>query len=133
VHRWYVAAVVLGVVAAFGLVVYLWWRHQQGNTKEEGTAQLAMQLTDNPLQAYGQKRSPRGSLSHQAAERRSNAYLAVRVFYQPVRILVGYIQVRDTTSAALGLVLSAQLRVHRPPMKSSLTPDPRGIHPGAWA
>ena len=55
-----------------------------------------MQLTDNPLQAYGQKRSPRGSLSDRAAERRSNAYLAVRVFYQPARILVGYIQVRGT-------------------------------------
>jgi hypothetical protein len=97
VHRWYIAAVVLGVVAAFGLVVYLWWRHQQGKTKgDRGAGELAMQLTDNPLQAYGQKRSPRSSLSGRAAERRSNAYLAVRVFYQPARILVGYIQVRGT-------------------------------------
>jgi hypothetical protein len=89
-----VAAVVLGVVAALGLVVYLWWRHQQGKTKEDGAGELAMQLTDNPLQAYGRQRSPRGSLSGRAAERRSHAYLAVRVFYQPARILVGYIQAR---------------------------------------
>ena len=53
-----------------------------------------MRLTDNPLQAHGQKRSARGSLQRRAAERRSNAYLLVRVLYQPVRILVGYIQVR---------------------------------------
>jgi hypothetical protein len=94
VHRWYVAAVVLGVVATFGLVVYLWWRHQQGQSKDDSGDERARQLTDNPLQATGQKWSPRGSLSHRAAERRSNAYLAVRVLYQPVRILVGYIQVR---------------------------------------
>ena len=95
VHRWYVAAVVLGVVAAFGLVVYLWWRYQQVKTKgDRGAGELAMQLTDNPLHKNGQKRSPRSSLSDRAAERRSNAYLAVRVFYQPARILVGYIQAR---------------------------------------
>ena len=84
---------VLGVVAAFGLAAYLWWRHHQGKTKEDGDGEMAMQLTDNPLQAYGQKQSPRGSLSARAAERRSTAFQAVRVLYQPVRILVGYIQV----------------------------------------
>jgi hypothetical protein len=93
VHRWYVAGVVLSIVAAFGLVFYLWWRHQQGNI-ENGGGELTRQLTDNPLQAYGQRRSSRGSLSGRTAERRSNAYLMVRVLYQPVRILVGYIQVR---------------------------------------
>jgi hypothetical protein len=91
VHRWYVATVVLGAVAAFGLVVYLWWRHQQGKSKDDGGGELVMQLTDNPLQAQGQTR---GSLSGRATERRNNAYLAVRVLYQPVRILVGYIQAR---------------------------------------
>ena len=92
-HRWYVAAVVLGVVATFGLVVYMWWRYQQGTaSKEDGGDELAMQLMDNPLQAH-QKRSPRGSLSDRAAERQNNAYLVVRVLYQPARILVGYIQV----------------------------------------
>jgi hypothetical protein len=111
-HHWYVAAVVLGVVAAFGLVAYLWWRHQHGKTKEDGDGELAMQLTDNPLQAYGQKRSPRGSLSARAAERRSTAFLAVRVLYQPVRILVGYIQVRGSRARAChhpcrGIVTSA--------------------------
>ena len=93
-HHWYVAAVVIGSVAACGLVVYLWWRYQQDKSEDEGGGELAMQLTDNPLQAYGQKRSPRGSLSARAAERQSNVFLAVRVLYQPVRILVGYIQVR---------------------------------------
>jgi hypothetical protein len=97
VHRWYIAGVVLGIVAAFGLVIYLWWWQQQGKTEEDGSGDLAMQLTDNPLQVYRQKRSPRGSLSHRAAERRSNAYLTVRVLYQPARILVGYIQVRGAT------------------------------------
>ena len=82
VHHWYVAAVVLGVMAACGLVGYLWWRYQQDKSKDEDAGELAMQLTDNPLQAYGQKRSPRGSLSHRAAERRSNACLAVRVLYR---------------------------------------------------
>ena len=95
-HHWYVAAVVLGVAAAFGLAVYMWWWCQQGKTKEDGDSELAMQLTDNPLQVYRQKQSPRGSLSGRASERRSNAYLVVRVLYQPIRILVGYIQVRVT-------------------------------------
>jgi hypothetical protein len=95
VHRWYVAAVVLGVMITVGLVVYLWWRYRQDQDKGNHDV-LAMQLTDNPLQLLRQKRSPRGSLSGRAAERRSNAYLAVRVLYQPARILVGYIQVRGT-------------------------------------
>jgi hypothetical protein len=69
-------------MAACGLVGYLWWRYQQDKSKDEDAGELAMQLTDNPLQAYGQKRSPRGSLSHRAAERRSNACLAVRVLYR---------------------------------------------------
>jgi hypothetical protein len=39
-----------------------------------------MQLTDNPLQPHdGHKRS----LSDRVSERRGNAYLAVRVLYQP--------------------------------------------------
>jgi hypothetical protein len=93
VHRWYIATVVLGVATVFALVVYLWWKYKQDKSKDDAGGDLAMQLTDNPLQAYGQNRSPRGSLSRRAAERRSHAYLAVRVLYQPVRILVGYIQV----------------------------------------
>jgi hypothetical protein len=97
VHHWYVAAVVIGVVAAFGLVLYLWWRYQQDTSEDEGRGELVMHLTNNPLQLHGQKQSPRGSLSSRVAERRSNALLAVRVLYQPVRILVGYIQVRATT------------------------------------
>ena len=96
---WYLASGVIGAAAAVGLVVYLWWRHQLGRSKDNGGGELAMQLTDNPLQAHGQKRSPRSSLSGRAAEQRSNAYLAVRVLYQPVRILVGYIQVRSTHKA----------------------------------
>ena len=60
-HHWYVAAVVLGVVAALGLVVYLWWRHQQvpgscrtsgGKSKDDSGGELAMQLTDNAEPAW---------------------------------------------------------------------------------
>jgi hypothetical protein len=95
VRHWYVAALVLGAVAVFGLVVYLWWQYQQDENKNDGGDELAMQLTDNPLDAYGQAWSPHGSLSRRAVERRSNAYLALRVLYQPARILVGYIQVHS--------------------------------------
>jgi hypothetical protein len=95
VHHWYVAAVVLGVVFAAGLVMYLWWRHQQQG-ENGGSGELAMQLANNPLHPYEQKLSPRTSLSGRLAKRRGNAYLAVRMLYQPVRILVGYIQVRST-------------------------------------
>jgi hypothetical protein len=88
VHRWYVAAAVLRVVAAAGLVVYLWSRYRQQDQDKDG--ELAIQLTDNPLQSHdGHKRS----LSDRVSERRGDAYLAVRVLYQPARILVGYIQV----------------------------------------
>jgi hypothetical protein len=93
VHRWYVAVVVLGILVGVGLVVYLCWRHRQRQNKGSDD-EMGLQLTDNPLQLRGQKRSPRGSLSGQASERRGNVHLAVRVLYQPVRILVGYIQAR---------------------------------------
>jgi hypothetical protein len=78
-------------VGAFGLVLYLWWRYQRSNSKDGG-GELAMQLTDNPLQGHMQNQSLTGS--DQAAERRSNVYLAVRVLYQPDSILVGYIHVK---------------------------------------
>ena len=94
------------------MLVYLWWRYQQeGKSKDDGGGELAMQLTDNPLQVYGQKRSPRGSLAQRAAERRNNVYMMVRVLYQPVRILVGYIQVRAATMLLHALcVLSSLLQ-----------------------
>jgi hypothetical protein len=98
VHRWYIATVFLGVVVALGLVVYLWWRYQQDESKDKCGGELAMQLTDNPLQTYAQRRSSRGSLSGRTAERRSNAFLVVRVLYQPARILVGYIQARGAVA-----------------------------------
>jgi hypothetical protein len=90
-HRWYITAMILAIMITLGLVVYLWWQRQQ-QVKAKHTDELVMQLTDNPVQQYGIEQQ-RGSLSGRAAERTSNLYLAVRVLYQPGRILVGYIQV----------------------------------------
>jgi hypothetical protein len=92
VHRWCIATVVLSAMVAVGLVVYMWW-HRQYYQEKGASAELSAQLTDNPLQ-YEQGHSPRSSWSSRVAKRRGNAYLVIRVLYQPTRILVGYIQVR---------------------------------------
>jgi hypothetical protein len=105
VHHWYIAAVVLSVAVAAGLLVHLCFRRRQWGQGKRGFGDQAMHQTGNPLQPYEQRarssRSTRGSLSERATERRDNAYLAVRALYQPVRILVGYIQVSGTGSSRL--------------------------------
>ena len=100
-QRWYGILTLAGAVAASGLVVYL--SCCRDTSLEAAPNDLAMQLTANPLQSDG---SPRGSLSQRArstALRSGNVYILLRVLYQPFRILVGYIQVRQCSVWVLNL------------------------------
>ena len=64
-----------------------------------------MQLTDNPLQdaSAGSARTSLSSLQS-TVQRSDDAYMLVRVLYQPIRILIGYGQVVNQ----LGVVLEIE-------------------------
>jgi hypothetical protein len=105
-HWWHGIVGGVAVLSTCGLVVYLscyhkWKRKPTGNLS---MVQLMhdMQLSENPLaeplhpSRSDLQSSPRGSLSQRVrstAERSKSIYLLFRVVYQPVRILVGYVQV----------------------------------------
>jgi hypothetical protein len=101
-QRWYGLVGLIGLVIAFGLLIYLLCSRTCARGDKASGDELSFQLsfqTDNPLTAdagSGLRHSTRSSLSHRArktAERSGNVYLLLRVLYQPVRIIVGYIQV----------------------------------------
>ena len=64
---------------------------------------LQAQLTDNPLSSS--PGSMRQSLSDATVQRTDDAYMLVRVVFQPMRILIGYGQVVNQ----IGLVLAMDL------------------------
>ena len=65
---------------------------------------LQAQLTDNPLSSSSPG-SMRQSLSDATVQRTDDAYMLVRVVFQPMRILIGYGQVVNQ----IGLVLAMDL------------------------
>ena len=77
----------LGLAAVLGALVY--WIRQQGARANTPSA-LKMQLTDNPLAGNDSTAPFRNSLSLQATVQHSeNAFMLLRVCYQPGRILIG--------------------------------------------
>ena len=87
------------VVVAAGLG---YAKHVQGAVAGGGSTDLlhAQLTTDNPLQSDN-----RQSLSMATVQRSDDAFMLLRVVYQPGRILVGYIQV----VSQIGLVLDIKL------------------------
>jgi hypothetical protein len=96
---------VASAVFITGILFYLWVRrhqqHQAQNSVASRSIDAQLTMTTNPLQSDGLRDLSRASLSGSLAERArstaqrsSNLYILLRVLYQPVRILIGYIQVR---------------------------------------
>jgi hypothetical protein len=82
------------IVALFGGVVYT--KHTHRAEASSSANSLEAQLTtDNPLSQSGSYESmdKRQSLSMATVQRTDDAYMLLRVLYQPLRILVGYVQV----------------------------------------
>ena len=93
----YLIVIAITVVA----VVLGYAKHVQRTGADSPTDLLHAQLTtDNPLQSDN-----RQSLSMATVQRTDDAFMLLRVVYQPGRILVGYIQV----VSQIGLVLDIKL------------------------
>jgi hypothetical protein len=101
---WYGAAALACVATACGVAYLACCRPVEQPDSVTMTSEHLVQLTDNPLQPERVRKTPRGSFSQSAratVQRSSNIYLMLRVLYQPVRILVGYIQVMDYFLSAI--------------------------------
>ena len=95
--------VMLGMGSLMSALVYACRRH--GSRTTDTSSSLEMQLTDNPLQdtSAGSARTSLSSLQS-TVQRSDDAYMLVRVLYQPMRILIGYGQVVNQ----LGVVLEIE-------------------------
>jgi hypothetical protein len=98
----YLIVIAIAVVAVgFGYV-----KHVQRTGADSPTDLLHAQLTtDNPLQSDSESTDNHQSLSMATVQRTDDAFMLLRVLYQPGRILVGYIQV----VSQIGLVLDIKL------------------------
>eukprot|EP01046_Picozoa_sp_COSAG06_P049868 COSAG06_NODE_7767_length_2382_cov_1.723609_4_plen_306_part_00 len=99
--------VVTAIIILIAGVAYA--KHHQRSEASSSASLLEAQLTtDNPLQrnalAYDST-DKRQSLSRTTVQRTDDAYMLLRVLYQPVRILVGYVQV----VSQIGIVLDINL------------------------
>eukprot|EP01045_Picozoa_sp_COSAG04_P017800 COSAG04_NODE_1601_length_6193_cov_7.603709_1_plen_483_part_10 len=86
----------VAILAAVCLLVALLYACRRRASRVDGpSSSLELQLTDNPLQSDSSSPGAnRPSLSLRATvERSDDAYMLVRVLYQPMRILIGYGQV----------------------------------------
>ena len=98
---------IVAVIAAMAVGV-AYAKHLQRTQEVSSSSGLlhAQLTTDNPLQSDSyESMDTRQSLSKATAQRTDDAYMVVRVLYQPGRILVGYIQV----VSQIGLVLDIKL------------------------
>jgi hypothetical protein len=86
---------VLAAVALIGGVAYARRVHRAEDSGSSASSLEAQLTTDNPLQGSGPLESvdKRQSLSTSTVQHTDDAYMLLRVLYQPVRILVGYVQV----------------------------------------
>ena len=90
---------ILGSVCLLVGLVYACRR--RASRVDDRASSLELQLTDNPLQSDSSSPgSKRSSLSlRDTVQRSDDAYMLVRVLYQPMRILVGYGQVVNQIGA----------------------------------
>jgi hypothetical protein len=97
----------LVVIAVIVLIVGVAYakRHQRSEPSSSAGLLEAQLTTDNPLQSAYDSMDKRQSLSRTTVQRTDDAYMLLRVLYQPVRILVGYVQV----VGQIGLVLDINL------------------------
>ena len=97
-----IASAIVLAAAGLGYAKYV----QRSTGADRPTGLLHAQLTtDNPLQSDSESTDNRQSLSMATVQRTDDAFMLLRVLYQPVRILVGYIQV----VSQIGLVLDIKL------------------------
>ena len=94
----------LAVVRLLAGLIYLWRRRskQPGSRAENTSEELSEGLHANPLHGSPQGHSPSGPGKVAAVARKStDIYMLMRAVYQPVRIIVGYIQVTLSLSSLL--------------------------------
>ena len=91
---------VLMLTAVCLLVALVYVCRRRASRADGPASSLELQLTDNPLQSDSSSPgSKRSSLSLRAVDRSDDAYMLVRVLYQPARILIGYGQVVNQIGA----------------------------------
>ena len=96
--------VIAMLIAAAGLGYAKYAQHSTGADRPTDLLQAQL-TTDNPLQSDSDSTENRQSLSMVTVQRTDDAFMLLRVLYQPGRILVGYIQV----VSQIGLVLDIKL------------------------
>eukprot|EP01051_Picozoa_sp_SAG22_P002087 SAG22_NODE_89_length_21278_cov_16.698758_6_plen_888_part_00 len=111
----FAAMLLLGAVCVIAAAVYMWRRRSRG---VGDMAELSQGLIANPLQ--NSPVNPRGSSSSSSgggkaaaqavAQKSSDLYTMLRVIYQPVRIIVGYIQVVTQIGPVLDLEFPQYIR-----------------------
>ena len=114
----YTFLLLLAVVCIVALVIYLW--HRRGNGPAGNVSpELLQGLTTNPLGGHSVASStdPRSSSSSSSggkaaavAQKSTDLYVLLRVVYQPVRIVVGYIQVVTQIGPVLDLEFPRYIR-----------------------
>jgi hypothetical protein len=101
---------VIAVVVVVVGVVYA--KHQRGSETSSSASLLDTQLTtDNPLQgceygSIGKRQSP----SKTTVQRTDDVFMLMRVLYQPLRILVGYVQVVSQIGVVLDISLPPKIQ-----------------------
>ena len=86
----------LAVACFLAGLIYLWRRRRTGRAETALSGELTERLQANPL--HGSPRESQGSSSGPGkaatvAQKSTDIYMLMRVVYQPVRIIIGYIQV----------------------------------------
>lgn len=108
----FAAGGLLAVMLVVAGLIYFWRRRGWGQSGER----LSEGLIRNPLQSSPQdsrRSSSYGSLTRTTSsvvQRSTDVYTLLRVVYQPVRILVGYIQVVTQIGPVLDLEFPANIR-----------------------
>eukprot|EP01051_Picozoa_sp_SAG22_P000944 SAG22_NODE_31_length_27697_cov_7.384376_15_plen_379_part_00 len=114
----YAAGTLLGAACAVAAAVYLWRRRSRGVV---GNVELSQGLVANPLQLSGgsgsgvnlrasSSSSSGGGKAAAVAQKSTDLYTLLRVVYQPVRIIVSYIQVVTQIGPVLDLEFPRYIR-----------------------
>ena len=106
--------VVLGVIVMLAGVAYA--RHNLRAAASSSSLESSLQVqltTDNPLSGdeFASNDSKRQSLSMTTVQRTDDAQMLLRVLWQPIRILVGYVQVVNQIGLVLDITFPPKIQL----------------------